>query len=281
MSYILDALRKADAQRERDPARGIHAQSVPVATAPPAARVPRALLALLALAALVAALAAWLWLRPDAAPRVELARAATEPQGQMRAGSPAVPAAAGAVGATAPGVASSPAPTAGMAPQSPAAQVLPAPDAPLLPASRSPAPRELPRTPAAATGARQAIEAPTGAASSGQAPSGAAAAAIGRPGAAPKALPAPAPAPAPSAAAAPAASAVTPFAELPADVQRDVPKLAISGGVYSDNASQRMLIINGQVFNEGAEPAPGVVLEQIRARTAVLRFRGYRYSVGF
>ena len=26
MSYILDALRKADAQRERDPARGIHAQ---------------------------------------------------------------------------------------------------------------------------------------------------------------------------------------------------------------------------------------------------------------
>ena len=26
MSYILDALRKADAERERDPARGIHAQ---------------------------------------------------------------------------------------------------------------------------------------------------------------------------------------------------------------------------------------------------------------
>src|SRR4051794_13398626 len=39
MSYILDALRKADAQRESDPARGIHAQ--PVRTVLPGAE-PRA-----------------------------------------------------------------------------------------------------------------------------------------------------------------------------------------------------------------------------------------------
>ena len=70
-------------------------------------------------------------------------------------------------------------------------------------------------------------------------------------------------------------------AELPADVQRELPKLAISGGVYSDNPAQRMLIVNGQVFNEGAELAPGVQLEQIRAKTAVLKFRGYRYAVAY
>lgn len=69
--------------------------------------------------------------------------------------------------------------------------------------------------------------------------------------------------------------------ELPADVQRDLPKLAISGGVYSDNPAQRMLIVNGQVVGEGAEPAPGVVLEQIRSKTAVLKFRGYRYGVPY
>jgi general secretion pathway protein B len=69
--------------------------------------------------------------------------------------------------------------------------------------------------------------------------------------------------------------------ELPADVQRDLPKLAISGGVYSDNPAQRMLIVNGQVVGEGAEPAPGVVLELIRAKTAVLRYRGYRYAVAY
>jgi general secretion pathway protein B len=69
--------------------------------------------------------------------------------------------------------------------------------------------------------------------------------------------------------------------ELPADVQRELPKLAISGGVYSDNPAQRMLIVNGQVLGEGAEPAPGVLLEQIRAKTAVLRYRGYRYAVAY
>ena len=62
MSYILDALRKADAQRERDPARGIHAQP-----AQPAAgadvRTGPSWPWLLAGAAGVAALAAgaWLW----------------------------------------------------------------------------------------------------------------------------------------------------------------------------------------------------------------------------
>jgi general secretion pathway protein B len=69
--------------------------------------------------------------------------------------------------------------------------------------------------------------------------------------------------------------------ELPADVQRDLPKLVISAGVYSDNPTQRLLIVNGQAVAEGAEPAPGVLLEQIRARTAVLKYRGYRYSMTY
>ena len=71
------------------------------------------------------------------------------------------------------------------------------------------------------------------------------------------------------------------LAELPADVQRELPKLAISGGVYSPAPTQRLLIVNGQVLNEGAEAAPGVLLEQIRPKTAVLNFRGYRYGVPY
>jgi hypothetical protein len=35
------------------------------------------------------------------------------------------------------------------------------------------------------------------------------------------------------------------------------------------------------VRSEGAELAPGLVLEQIRAGSAVLRFRGWRYSVSY
>lgn len=52
--------------------------------------------------------------------------------------------------------------------------------------------------------------------------------------------------------------------------------------MYSTNPAQRMLIVNGQVFNEGSELAPGVVLEEIRSKgSAVLRFRGSRYTVRY
>ena len=68
------------------------------------------------------------------------------------------------------------------------------------------------------------------------------------------------------------------LAELPADVQQALPKFSVTGGVYSENVAQRMLVVNGQVFNEGSEIAPGVVLEQIRAKLALLRFRGLRIA---
>jgi general secretion pathway protein B len=80
-----------------------------------------------------------------------------------------------------------------------------------------------------------------------------------------------------AAAAAAAAPAAAPVAGLPPDA----PKLAISGGVYSTNPAQRMLIVNGQVFNEGSEVGPGVVLEQIKPKTAVLKFRNASYTVSY
>ncbi len=67
------------------------------------------------------------------------------------------------------------------------------------------------------------------------------------------------------------------MAGLPADA----PKLVITGGVYSTNPVQRMLIVNGQVLNEGSEVASGVVLEEIKPKGAVLRFRGARYTVNY
>lgn len=76
----------------------------------------------------------------------------------------------------------------------------------------------------------------------------------------------------------PPAPPTPPVAGLPGDA----PKIAISGGVYSSNAAQRMLIVNGQVFNEGSEIGPGVVLEEIKSKgSAVLRYRGSRYTVRY
>jgi general secretion pathway protein B len=213
MSYILDALRRADAERERDPARGIHAQ-------PSEAGVPEGggsgtRLVVTGAVALAAAAAAAVFLWPG------------EPTPALPVSAPLPP------------------PPVSAVPPAPAAQVqAPAPALSIVPAAPPPLP-----PPVQATVTRPAAMTPAK----------------------------------PASAAAPAGPSERVFAvaELPADVQRELPRLVISGGVFSERAAQRMLIVGGQVVNEGAELAPGLVLEQIRPKVAVLRFRGWRYSVGY
>jgi general secretion pathway protein B len=217
MSYILDALRKADAQRTRDPARGIHAQPAvsPPASALGARRRGQWLWGALAVLILLAAGLLWSGRDKGAAP-------------------PVAPAAV--------------------------ARVEPAPLPVPVPAAAPPAAVVLPLAPPVVVFAPAApVVAP---------PTVAPAVAV----AASAAVPAPLPAPAP------AAERTYSLAELPADVRQALPKMNVSGGVYSENVAQRMLIVNGQVFNEGSEIAPGVVLEQMRAKVAVLKFRGLRIA---
>lgn len=208
MSYILDALRKADAQRERDPARGIHAQ-------------------------------------PQGLPAVAIRRPWRRPLA-WAVGGVAVIAAALAAGMW---------------------RTAPAPAVPPAPVAAASVPQPLPVVPAPAAMIANEVQP--------------------APPPAPALVPVPAPvarkadAPAPATAEPPKPGRVLTMAELPADVQRDVPKLAISGGVYSENAAQRMLIVSGQVMAEGAELAPGLVLERIQAKSAVLKFRGYRFSTAY
>jgi len=209
MSYILDALRRADAERERDPARGIHARPASGAPAPARGRMPVRLAGVAAV--LVVAAAFWFW-----------------QQGRT----PAAPVARHEVPIAAPAAPAPPPVAAAVSPPAPA----PIPGV------------EKPRV--AVVPARAAAAAPASAA-------------------------------APPAGAAPASDRVFAVSELPADVQRELPRLAITGGVYSDNAAQRMLIVGGQVVNEGAQLAQGVVLEQIRPHVAVLRYRSWRYGVAY
>lgn len=224
MSYILDALRRADAQRERDPARGIHAQPA-VHLPPPAAR-PMARRAWPAGAAALLLAGGWLLWQQQAAKAPPALRPAPVVS--------VVP------------VAAAPAPAAGV----PVASALQPPAPPPLPA---PAVERVVERGAQ----RGVLKAPPAAAAAADA-------------AAPKAQAAPAQPP-----------RILSVAELPAAVKGELPKLAITGGVWSEDPGQRMLIVGGKVVNEGAELAPGVVLEQIRSRSAVMRFKGLRYSVGF
>jgi general secretion pathway protein B len=240
MSYILDALRKADADRERDPSRGIHAQTVPTTSVPAAGR-RGGPWAIGGLCVIAAAVAAWLWAGSGGTPEPVVATApaaVSVPPAQPMPAEPPAPAA--------PAVAT---------------QVLPPPPPPVMQAPAPPAPVQKPAPPPAVSKAvPDAVAAAPAAAAS-------------------------APATAPGASAAPAAAAnagrIVAPTELPPDIQRDLPKLAISGGVYSDNAAQRMLIVGGQVVNEGAELAPGAVLERIQPKAAVIRFRGWRYAVPY
>lgn len=79
--------------------------------------------------------------------------------------------------------------------------------------------------------------------------------------------------------AAPAVAALPTRQALPPEVQRSLPPLTVSGSVYSTDAAQRILMINGELWHEGDEIRPGLVLEQIRRRDAVMKFNGIRFTV--
>lgn len=213
MSYILDALRKADAQRERSRAPGLHDQ--PLGTGgdspAPAGSMSWAAGGALALGVVAIGLLAWVLAARTPAP----------------AQPPALPGATPSSVAVAPVAAPAPSAPAAVAAPPAAAAVLPPPAA--VPAS-APAP--------AATAAR------------------------------------PASATAPAVSVRPAEPAAVPPA--------GAPRVSISGGVWSSEPAQRMLVVNGQVVNEGGELAPGLTLEQVRqGNRAVLVWQGQRFLVGW
>ena len=248
MSYILDALRKADAQRERDPARGIHAQPLrgTIAAGPQRGGLRAAFWIATAAGATAIAATAWYLYRdrqyvPVPVSQPAMAQVTKTQYTIPPPAAPAVPAPT----ASAPAMAAPPA--------MPAASAVLPPPVVVAPSSGSPPP---------ANNAPSRAERFVG---------------RGTPQPMPP-VPGVQPAPPPAAASAiPAAPPTPPVAGLPPDA----PKLVITGGVYSSSKPQRMLIVNGQVFSEGADLGSGVSLEEIKPKSAVLRFRGARYSVNY
>lgn len=76
------------------------------------------------------------------------------------------------------------------------------------------------------------------------------------------------------------ASATAPLlSELPEATRRGIPALAISGAVYSENPAQRLLLVNGQVLNQGSEVAPDLKVVEIRSNVSEFSFRGTRFRL--
>jgi len=229
MSYILDALKRADAERERGAVPGLHARQVttPALPAAPNARTRLwlAVAAVLVLGAVVAG--QWVWQTPVGAMRW----AAVQPA---------------LVKPTVSALLVQPLATATM-PAAPAQQ----PAAPALPAVASLSPKPKPE--------RKPEPKPVAKAAKPDASA--------------------APAQLPLAQASATAAAVPLLSELPEEIRRQIPPLAITGAVYSDNPAQRMLLVNNQVLTQGSLAAPEVSLEEIRARSSVCSFRGTRFRL--
>ena len=77
------------------------------------------------------------------------------------------------------------------------------------------------------------------------------------------------------------ANRVLAFKELPAGIQRALPKLLIGGSVYSKDAASRFLMVNGQLFHEGDKVAPDLTLEAIKLKAAVFKYKTYRYELEY
>ncbi len=76
-----------------------------------------------------------------------------------------------------------------------------------------------------------------------------------------------------------AATAVPSRDQLAPELRRTLPPISIGGTVYSTDPTQRLLIVDGELWREGDQVRPDLVIEQIRPRDAVLRYRGLRFSV--
>lgn len=267
MSYILDALRKAEAERQQGAVPDLHAQTVAAATlaasSPQRAALPR-WLAVVTLLAIVAGAAGW-WARRDVPPRASMTAPAPAPT--VAAAPAAVEPSAGA------GAAAPPAAQAALAAATAASAPSVTPVTPVTPA----APAVAAQGAVATKPARANNEVGNKKLSSKEA--GSKEAGARKQLSAKAAPPRQTPPRAAAAAAPPPAARLPALAELPAALRQQVPALAIGGSVYSPQPSARLVIVNGQVLHEGASLAPRLTLEQIRAKSAVFSIEGRRFEV--
>lgn len=69
--------------------------------------------------------------------------------------------------------------------------------------------------------------------------------------------------------------------QLPAQVRSELPVIAVNGVIFSPNPADRSLLIGGRLFRENDALAPDLSIEQIRQKSVVVRFRGHRVDIPF
>jgi general secretion pathway protein B len=249
MSYILDALRRADAERGRAGVPGLHTQPVLPVSGDDGRRKQVQPVVWMGLGAAVVVAGAVAW--------SVMARHQPEQTAALTVPLPAPTPPIGAAPAQAAVERARPVPSA-EAP-APTTAALPVPAAP--PAEAAPAP--MPRAPAVSRAESTKATTPAGRS------------------AAPRVRAAQDETARPARAQAAPQERVYALHELPESVRRAMPPLDIGGSIYSATPASRFLIINGQIYHEGDAVAPELMLEEIRLKAAVLRFRDRRVQVTY
>jgi len=233
MSYILEALKKAQAERQLGNAPTIHAPA-PSYAAPRAGQgAQRRYLALGVGVVVVAVAVALLWPRLAGEAPVRLATAM--PSATVPATTPVAPPAppAAVIAVPAPVVQPAPAPVAEARPAR--AKPAPAPVVSKASPSPQPSPQQREAAPAPATVAQQ----PVG------------------------------------------DDQLRTLQQLPDTLQREIPKVAFGGYIYSPTPGESLLLVDKMLRREGEEVAPGLVLERLTPKAAVMNYRGTRYRAAY
>lgn len=68
--------------------------------------------------------------------------------------------------------------------------------------------------------------------------------------------------------------------ELPASVQKGLPDFNITVSIYSDNPAARLIKVNGETLREGESLSSGLKLEEILQNGAVMSYQNYRFHIG-
>jgi general secretion pathway protein B len=244
MSFILDALKKAESERHLGELPGIHSQNQIPGLVVKNAGNPQGRRTMLAIALSIAVVGAiglvWRTLPSASAPVAPTGTPAVRSQPAQAALPPAMPVPVPAM-TQATGAAAEPAPRA----VATALSTPPAMPKPVIPVKKDKEP-------------------PT---------------AMARP-AAPSAIP-PVSAAAKQAAVAVEPANVIALAQLPPALRGELPVLAIGGSIYSANPVDRMLLMDKRMLREGDEISPGLVLETILPKGANLRYKGYVFRITF
>jgi general secretion pathway protein B len=73
----------------------------------------------------------------------------------------------------------------------------------------------------------------------------------------------------------------TTFRDLPLNIQNEIPTVTVGGYIYSAKREECQLLINKLILHEGEQVAPGLTLERMMPHSAILNYKGYRYRISY